>query len=191
MRLAILLLAAGRSLRFGTANKLLTPYHGRPLVDHAASLACSLGAQHLFASLSDTQVAARLPGFETVWVNDPAQGQAASLALGIAAIAHTDADAALVLLGDMPNVTPDHARRVAELGQSFGLAASCMGEHRMPPACFARHHFASLLRLTGDRGARALLDSIHPGALVSAPASVLGDIDTPDDLASVTRDHAE
>src|SRR3546814_17898790 len=34
---ALILLAAGRSPRFGVADKLAAPLHGRPLVQHAAT----------------------------------------------------------------------------------------------------------------------------------------------------------
>jgi molybdenum cofactor cytidylyltransferase len=51
----------------------------------------------------------------------------------------------------------------------------------MPPAIFPRAHWPDLLATVGDAGARHILTRAEK---LTAPAGMLGDIDTPDDLAA-------
>ena len=182
--IAAVLLAAGRSQRFGARDKLVEPLGGVPVVLHAAQCIAELGAGVRFAvcavgsPLADEL--ARL-GF-TMKVNaEPDLGLSHSLALGIEAAAATGAKAALVLLGDMPFVRVDHLRALLAGfdADRAPIVASARDGIAMPPAIFARTLFGTLRDSTGDRGGRALLRSAR---LVAAPAAELADIDRPADL---------
>jgi CTP:molybdopterin cytidylyltransferase MocA len=184
MTSAGLLLAAGRSSRFGPANKLLAPFRGAPLVTHAAGALAALPLDHRLAVTADARVASLLPGFRIVGA-DPAGLQSDSLKAGLRAAGALGADLVLVALADMPLVTPDLLSAVLDAARGHGIAAAVDGDLVTPPAAFAADRFPALLALSGDRGAGALLRGLPSSARVPAPG-LLADIDTEGDLAALT-----
>lgn len=184
-QVAAVLLAAGRSERFGAEDKLLAPLDGVPMVMHAARRIAGLspGRRIAVCNPNSPEVAALLGAFsfEIVTNPDPARGLSSSLSLGIAAAAQGAGEAALVCLGDMPFVSTKHLQ--ALLGgfdsETAPMVATTLGDAAMPPALFARSRFAQLQALEGDRGARDLLaEGVH----ISAAQKELTDIDRPSDL---------
>ncbi|MGI1661691.1 nucleotidyltransferase family protein [Palleronia sp. KMU-117] len=178
-----LLLAAGRSTRFGANNKLLAPLRGRPLLCWAAGTLGALPLDHRIAVTADRRVAALLPGFDVV-TTQAGSDQSASLRTGVARAQALGADLLLVALADMPLITPDLLEGVLRRARRHGAAAASEGALRAPPAAFAAGHFDALLALTGDRGAGALLRDLPNETLEPAPG-LLADVDTPADLAAL------
>src|SRR6266542_2734007 len=90
-KIAAILLAAGQSLRFGAADKLLARIDGEPLLMHAARRIVELEPARRIAVCSDAQGAAAgllsLLGFEIAVNAHPERGLSSSLACGIAAAA--------------------------------------------------------------------------------------------------------
>jgi len=105
-------LAAGESKRMGE-QKLLLPFHGRPMIEHVLEAA----AEWKPLVVAGREVAAYLAqreGVEVVRNDDPGRGMAHSVVLANDAI-RPDA-ALIVLLGDKPLVSPQIIER---------LCASC------------------------------------------------------------------
>lgn len=179
------LLAAGRSRRFGGDDKLLAPVAGAPLALHAAARIAELAPGRRIAVCPDSEgaLARELAAldFEIVVNADEAAGLSRSLACGIAAAARGSEAAALVMLADMPFVTTAHLRALlARFDPSQApVVASTDGDTAMPPALFARSLFDPLQAGAGDRGGKALLEG---AALVAAAPGELADIDRPEDL---------
>lgn len=116
-----------------------------------------------------------------------ASGQASSVRIAIQAL-DPRCEAALFLLVDQPFVTQELLQRlIAAWRAGAPLAASAVqGEVRGAPAIFDRSLFPELLELTGDTGARPLLQRHREKmARIPATADELRDIDTLDDLAAV------
>lgn len=182
---AAILLAAGRSARFGAADKLLAPLDGVPLAVHSAHRIAELSPGRTVAICRDASgpLAVELAafGFEIIVNPHPEQGLSRSLALGIGVVADGPAAAALICLADMPFVGTAHLRALLQRFDPVDapVIASSSGTAPMPPALFARSLFERLMRMEGDVGARALLAG---AALVAASAGDLADIDRPDDL---------
>jgi len=185
-----LLLAAGRSARFGTADKLLAPFRGRPLVAHAADALRGTPLDHRIAATADPRVAALLPGFAIVGTASGAPGtnlasQSDSLRAGLARAQALGVDLILVTLGDMPLVTSALLAAILDRAALAGAAAATDGDLRSPPAAFGRAFFDALGATSGDRGAAAILAGLPHQALVPA-AGLLADIDTAGDLARLS-----
>ena len=95
---------------------------------------------------------------------------------------------AVICLGDMPLVAPSVIDRlIAAFNPTEGrtLCAPSFEGTVGNPVLWGRESFAEMASLTGDRGARALLEA-HSDQLVEiavASDAVLTDIDTPDALA--------
>ncbi|RJE81254.1 NTP transferase domain-containing protein [Paracoccus sp. JM45] len=173
-----LLLAAGASRRFGPDDKLLAVYHGRPLVTHAVKAMLATNLDRRIAIVASDAVADHLQGFEIIRINQSLQSD--SLRAGL--IAAQNPDRLLVALGDMPLVTAAHLTAILALTTDQQIAASHDGISPLPPACFPRSRIADLQMLKGDQGAGRLLKNLPADALIHAP-DLLGDIDTPDQLA--------
>lgn len=177
-----LLLAAGRSCRFGAADKLLAPLDGAPLVTHAAGSMRRCGLDRLIAVVRSAEVAALLAGFDPVFVAEDETAQSTSLRAGVLHADALGAAGVLVALGDMPRVPAAHMERVMHAGRTHGIAATARGEGTIPPAWFARDHFGALTEITGDQGARAVLRAVPPAGRISCSGALLVDIDRPEDL---------
>jgi molybdenum cofactor cytidylyltransferase len=185
MRNAGLLLAAGQSRRFGAADKLLWPVGGRPLVTHAARAMRDAQFDDLVAVVSDDAVAAQLPGFVIVKVEDAAPSQALSLRTGIRRVRALGAVTCTVVLGDMPFVSATMLHDVATRCTDTSPSATTDGRRTMPPACFPKQVYDVLLAMTGDRGAADLIHDLDDTFLAQVASEVLHDIDTPQDLVSL------
>jgi len=173
-RIAGLLLAAGRGTRFG-GDKLNAMLAGRPVGCHAAATAGQVPLAWRFAVVAEGDAP---PGFTAI--RNPVGGQGRSLARGVAAARQVGADAVLVMLADMPLVSPAHLERLLACFQGPDtLAVSRADGTRSPPALIGRRWFDVLERLGGDRGAQDLLADAVP---IDARPEELMDIDTVSDL---------
>ena len=176
--IALVLLAAGRSERFG-GDKLMAEYKGKPLWTWAAMAAEEAGFQDLYIVNSPRTSIDPGNRWQTVVNADADRGMGTSIAAGVAAAKARQR--VVITLGDMPMVAPSHLRALAErTGPVFTRQpdgnAGC-------PAAFGRESFDQLRQLDGDRGARILA---HPDAVMMEPTStgMLVDIDYKSDLAA-------
>jgi molybdenum cofactor cytidylyltransferase len=180
-RVDAVVLAAGLSARFG-GDKLLHPLAGKPLGAHIATTLAGLPLAARFAICPLDATARRelfqRHGFEIVDNPYPERGMGTSLALGARHALETGADAMLVCLADMPYVTAEHL--MAMMGVSARVVATESEGVRSPPAVFSREVLPELAALTGNHGARALLES---AATITADPSLVRDFDTPGDFA--------
>ncbi|HTG37191.1 nucleotidyltransferase family protein [Sphingomonas sp.] len=182
---ALILLAAGRSERFGDRDKLEQPYLAEPIGFHVVTALEAVPFHTRIAVVSGTRLDYAARGYRVVVNDHPEQGQGGSLALGIAALRTTGANAVLIALADMPRVTAAHIYRLLDtaVGEA-AVVASSDGVCPMPPALFGAAHFDALSALTGDAGARNLVRAGHH--VVTSPAELV-DIDTPEQLESLRQ----
>jgi molybdenum cofactor cytidylyltransferase len=188
-----MVLAAGRSTRMGEANKLLQAVRGKPLVRHAveAQLASKAGPVLVVTGHQQKEVAAALAGLDIHIVHNPdfANGLASSVKAGLAALP-ASAPGVVVSLGDMPNVTAQVIDRLAEVfadrPDALAVVPTLLGQ-RGNPVLLARALFPAVARLTGDQGARRLLDEAGEAVAevpLDDPAIAL-DVDTPEALRAL------
>ena len=129
-----------------------------------------------------------LPDCEQVVVDTdarPGWGMGDSIAAGVAASG--EAGGWLVLPGDMPFVRPETITRVAAALARHAVAYPTHEGRRGHPVAFGAASKARLLALTGDTGARAVVQRAHSVAVDVDDAGVLVDIDTVDDLDAARR----
>ena len=192
--IAAIVLAAGRSSRMGPQHKLLIPGRdGKPMVARVVDNLLAAPLRPLIAVTGHRapEIAAALAGRPVQFAAAPdwQAGLAASLRAGIAAVPAA-CRAALVCLGDMPLVT---ARMIAGLLEAYDpdegrlIVAPTFGGELGNPVLWDRRFFPEIMALSGDRGARALLDT-HAEHLATVPMetdAVLRDVDTPAQLATL------
>lgn len=181
-----LLLAAGGARRFGS-QKLVANFRGRPLVCQAAAALGGLTDATIAVVGRDAQaVREALGGVATLVIENRewASGLASSLRVGIDSLPQ-DAEAVVIALGDQPGVDPEVARTVIARWRESGrpIVVPRFRDGRGHPVLFAREVFEELRSLTGDVGARPVIERV-PGrvAEVAVDAQVPEDVDTPEDL---------
>lgn len=106
-----------------------------------------------------------------------------SLAVGVAA--EPDASGWLIALADMPWIRVASIRAVVEaLEAGAAVAAPTYAGRRGHPVGFARRWQSHLQGLTGDRGARALIEAAGADLVLvsTADPGILQDVDYPSDL---------
>jgi len=186
---AVVLLAAGRASRMGDAagHKLLAAFDGEALIRKMAgtALASRAGRTIVVTGHRSADIAESLKGLEVELVHNAefASGMASSLRQGLGAL-DADVSGALVLLGDMPALTPAHLDRLIETFAAHGGTAiirASDGERRGNPVILPRSAFAEAMALAGDVGARALIESgTWPVVDVEIGPAARLDVDTPD-----------
>lgn len=190
MAIEAIVLAAGRSRRYGRDNKLLAPVRGRALVEHALAAATAsrvrrvtvvTGYQRQRIERAVSRFSAPTPGGRPRLTHNPdyRRGLSSSLRAGLNALPR-DCDGVVVCLGDTPGVTAAAIDRLlrARTPQAYAVRSSHAGRHGHP-VLLLRPLFADLLALRGDRGAGALLATLPPGRLVAVDngAAAVTDID--------------
>jgi molybdenum cofactor cytidylyltransferase len=196
---AALVLAAGQSRRMGGPNKLLAEIGGKPLVRRVTEQALASRAKPVIVVTGHQRekVEAALAGLPVTFAHNPdfAEGLSTSLKAGIAALPQ-ETDAAVVCLGDMPQVD---AALIDRLSDAFDaergalIVVPTFEGKRGNPVVWARRFFPELAALHGDVGARHLIGA-HADALVEVPAENRGvflDVDTPDALAAAKAELEE
>jgi molybdenum cofactor cytidylyltransferase len=195
-------LAAGRSKRAGSVNKLLLPWNGRPLLGHVlAALRASQTSEIVvvtgyqagrIAPLARAALAGSGKKRRIVHAAGFPLGLSASLKAGIGAVS-PGAHGVLVCLGDMPLLTPETIDSLlSNFTRRDAAALPLFGKRRGNPVILSRRLFPQVMRLTGDKGARSILKRCRgPVRLVPvADRAVLLDIDRREDWMALRKDSA-
>jgi molybdenum cofactor cytidylyltransferase len=159
--IAAVVLAAGLSRRMGQA-KMLLPVGGRAIVRHAVEAARAGGADSVWVVTGpDVEpIETALAGLDVQIVVNPApeEGQAGSVRAGIAALP-ASVDTVLIALGDQPALDPSiiPALLAARWTSAKPIVAPRYRDGQGNPVVFKREVFPELLRLTGDQGARPMI----------------------------------
>lgn len=185
-----ILLAAGTSSRMGS-NKLLFDLHGESVVRSAARRALAGGLSPLLVVLGHQadRVRQELEGLpcQTVVNPDYEQGINTSLKAGVAALPE-GVQATMVLLSDMPFVTPEMIAGLIDRYRSnpAPLVISDYEGVNAPPMLYDRSLFGELLAMTGEGcGRQVVKRHRHEAEVLAWPAAALADLDVPEDYARV------
>ena len=187
-----LLLAAGAAHRFG-APKLLQDLDGMPVVRWSAEWLRGAPVDQILVVVPTNadEIRRALEGLDVRFVaNAHANfGMGASIACGVSAV-QPHVDAVVVALADEPLVGRAPLVRVVERYTNVGAAivAPTYRGVRGHPVLFDRSTFEELRALTGDRGARAVVDrDPQRVAFLELDQAKPIDVDRPEDLARLVR----
>lgn len=186
MKLGLILMASGLSLRFGK-NKLLQEIEGAPLYLRALNTyaTVSFARPAVVSQYREILDGAEAMGFLPVPNPWAAEGISASIRLGMAQM--DGMDGVLFAVCDQPWLTADSVRAVCAAFEAAPerIAALSWNGARGNPVLFPRVLFSALSALTGDTGGGAVIRA-HPHLLTLVDAASpreLMDVDAPGDLS--------
>lgn len=185
-----IVLAAGQARRFG-ATKLLAQVDGTSLLGHALSAAQSAcpGNVCLVVGHRAADILREAPARADIIAEnaDYHDGIGSSIACGVRAC-RASADAVVVMLADQPTINARHVRALIDAwsGKADEIVVSTHAGTQAPPTLFGKGVFEELSTLSGDHGARRVMQSDAYAIRTVAFAEPVIDIDTEDDLRKLT-----
>ena len=201
------LLAAGSASRFDGPQKMLVRVPSRdgersmPLVRLAVLGLCEAGLDHVVVLGREAEaVRACVADLDSSFVVNRAfaSGMSSSLRTGVeyALAQWADAEGVLIALGDQPlagtgivEVLLDHFRNVPDRGERPLIIAPRYRGELGNPVLFDRALASELLAVTGDRGARSVVERdptrVH---YVEFDRAVPRDVDTPGDVTALSAE---
>ena len=192
----ILLLTAGKSSRMGQPKALLS-IKGQPLISYQIDRLKELGLPItvvLGAYADAISNAATSKEVRLVLNKDFEIGMGSSIAFGTTSIQNTnpEIDAILVCAIDQPLIPLDHFENLLSTASKtdFSIIQSLseVGWKGIP-TLFKSNHFKALSKLTGDEGAKSIIqNNLSMVKAVKAPSDSLIDIDTYEQYQNLNLD---
>lgn len=198
-RVVTLVMAAGRSRRFGPADKRLARLpDGRTLLGASLEASLVLSSRCLLVLRAGECLAAL--GLDAgagapQWLVAPRADEGLGASLGDAFTRLLEdpemqgVEAAAVWLGDMPAITPATCRRLAAAAEPGRIVRPRHAGRPGHPVLFGRAFWPRLATLAGEQGARGVIAD-HPRArqeIEVEDAGVHRDVDTPASLEALFR----
>lgn len=194
--IACILMAAGRSTRMGVENKLLADIGGKPMVRRVAETVLASRARPVFVVTGHDadRVRAELSDLDINFAHNPdyVSGIASSLYTGLASLPR-DIDGVLIVLGDMPEIRPEHLDKMISAfapKEHRSIVVPTFEGKRGNPILWSSEFFSAMRKQAiGDTGARALLaEHAEEVVEVEIPTPAIHtDIDTPELLAKLRQ----
>ncbi len=187
-------LAGGQSRRMGAENKMTVPVHGKAMVRHVveAALSSSIEEVLVVTGHAPEEVKSALDGLSARFVHnaDYIDGLSSSLRCGIGAAREGDFDCALVLLGDMPFISPEMLNKMnsAFAGDPSKILLATAHGKRGNPVLWPARFFDELMQIKGDVGARHIIGQHDDFVMEIELGEAAGiDLDTPDALSTFSE----
>lgn len=192
--IAGLILAAGMSRRLGRPKQLLL-IDNKPLLAHVVerALRSRLDVVTVIVGHEAEAVRSAISPYDVeVSVNARfAEGQSTSLLSGVNALP-ADIDAAVVMLADQPGIRVAAIDALIEARRTTRapIVMTMYGDFRSHPVLFGRETFDALRGISGDKGAREVIQTYGDQVAVvedGRPAPP-ADVDTDEAYAAMRRD---
>lgn len=184
--LAIAILAAGESKRFGSI-KQLAEFSGQPLLQHVINACRAIEGVEVYvilgAHLAKIEDGIDLDGVTLVKNGDWREGMASSIRSAVNAVSARHS-ALLLIAGDQIALNAKDLKNLINAWREdkTAIVAAEYGEKPGIPVIFPRASFAQLESLAGDHGAKSVLLHTENRLNIVAMPNAAIDIDTTADL---------
>lgn len=188
MKIAGIILAAGSSSRMGNQNKLMIDINGVTILETVISTALKSDVNPLIVVLGNDadQFQKILKEYPVKFVKNYEweKGMSSSIKAGIEALGD-DVAGSMILLGDMPGISTKDLKslliKFCEL-DSQKIIYPVKNGQQGNPVIFPKSYFNELTLLSGDRGAKSILNDENSVGVEISSQGILFDIDTESDL---------
>jgi len=192
----IIILAAGESKRLGNPKQLLS-FGGNTLLARVAKTASESNLSPVIAVLGANAEKIRatlnIPNIIVVKNDDWKEGMASSIRIGLSSMLDLSpqVDGVIVLVCDQPYLNQDLIKALIEAQRDSGLpaAAASYGGKLGTPALFQKSLFTELMSLSGDTGARKILERKRENVVEVEFEMGVVDIDTQEDYERLLNKH--
>lgn len=183
-------LAAGASSRLGEPKQLVR-FKGKFLLQHTIDLIVEvqIDEQILILGANEPEIRnfVNFKSFNVIQNQHWKEGMASSIRLAVEVGLKKELDGLLILLSDQPYID---LKLLNDLIQFYEpkkelIVASLYNNVLGVPALFDRHYFRELMKLTGDSGAKRVINTYHEKVKEVKFNKGFIDIDTPTDLAQL------
>jgi len=190
-KIAIVILAAGASKRFGS-RKLLSQLKGKPLISYVLNEFCieSYGKKILVVNPYFPLDIVKCERFKILINNNYENGLATSLIIAVNEVLSKGYDGFFILLGDMPFLMETDVERLLKVIQKD---PNCIIAFRYNgikgfPTYVPKRYFDRVLSLKGDRGIKQLIaaQEVKVRYLEGSWRHIF-DVDTPEDLKEAEK----
>lgn len=183
--IGIIMLAAGSSQRFTDDKRQARFKDGRTLLETSlSSVPPDFKNKILVLRPGDEQLAEKFShtGWQIVIAENASKGMAYSLSTGIQWA--MDWEGVIIGLGDMPLVNPGTYTKLQYALTTNEIVIPVYEGRHGNPVGFRQKYFASITELSGDKGARSLLNRYQSQCFECEcnDSGILRDIDTPEEL---------
>ena len=188
------LLAAGRSERMGSNNKLLLNVDGIPLVRKSAIniLNSNVKSMTVVTGFDENKIVNALSGLNVNFVKNInfREGLSSSLKAGLASITPSPS-AVIICLADMPKIQPEHINQLIENFDPLKGWEICIPTNngkRGNPVLIGSRFFPYIFETSGDFGAKQVMKQ-HSDKIVEVEigtSDIHFDIDTQDEYDNFT-----
>ena len=184
----LLVLAAGRSYRFGSDKRVALLNDGRALLHTTLSSAIASGLPVRvclpYKNEEIIEQSQRL-GVDKI-INCPRSDRGMGFSLAESVSRCYDWEGLLVILGDMPFVKTETYLTLANAVSDDAICIPVFEGNPGNPVAFGRSFFSSLEKLDGDVGAKNIVQANTQSVIEISVSDkgILIDIDTPDDVVN-------
>lgn len=189
MKIAGLILAAGGSSRMGDENKLMMPFQGKPMLNHVVNASLNSNLTQTFVVVghqsSEIKNLVQSDDIQCVENEQWETGMASSIVAGISQLKQFDGF--LILLGDMPLVTPELINEIIVHGSADKIVIPIKDGLHGNPVFFGSKFRDELLTLYGDSGAKKVIqDNLSSMIKIEIQSNtIFKDYDTKESLEPV------
>ena len=189
MKLAATILAAGRSRRMGSINKLLLLIENKPILKIVCEnvIKAKLDQIILVTGYQSKEVLKVVPKdiIKVVQNHDWKKGMMTSIFAGMSKL-KKNIDGNIIILGDMPFISAEtiiHLKGEFEASNGQSIVYPIYQDRQANPVIFPKKYFSEILMSKGDKGCKRVLKK-YPKASIGVrikSEEVILDCDTKDD----------
>jgi molybdenum cofactor cytidylyltransferase len=190
-----IILAAGQSKRMHKINKLLIKIANETIIEKIVDNSLKSIANNTIVVLGyESDILQRLlnnKNITTIVNKEYLKGQSSSLQLGISALPE-DCDAAIVILGDMPDISPTLINQLIKNynpNDNKSIIIPTYKNRKGNPVLIDREFFPEILSIKGDKGAKDIIEANkkYISEIPQKNSKIIEDIDTKEDLANYIK----
>lgn len=193
MGVSVIILAAGAARRMNQA-KMLLPFEEHTILETIIGKAKEIKPDHIcvVTGYYHNQIVAKVSDHEICFVYNEQweQGMSTSIKKGLGFLTSQDSNIPqlLIMVADQPYISTSLLQKMLQLQiqSNKSIVAACYAGVAGTPVLFQSKHFSNLEKLTGDKGARSILQQ-YPDDLVTIdfPLGKI-DIDTVEDFQKLS-----